>query len=108
MLWFAVWTVLVVGTLVGAFFLLRRLYRQAKALLAELSRAADVLGQVADRASELAEASAALSTPAPVDLVDAGPARARRAETALATERRRDARAARHEQAFRRWQALSR
>src|SRR5659263_373365 len=38
MLWFTVWSVLVVGTLVGAFFLGRSLYRAARDLLAELER----------------------------------------------------------------------
>ena len=39
MLWFTVWTVLVLGTLAGAFFLLRDLYRKGKALTVELGRA---------------------------------------------------------------------
>lgn len=111
MLWFAVWTVLVVGTLVGAFLLLRHVYRSGKALVVELGRASDVLAEVADRAAEVGEAlerSGALTTPAPVSLTDVEAARERRAASAVATERRRDARTARHERAFRRWLALSR
>ncbi len=107
MLWFAVWTVLVVGTLVGAFFVLRHVYRSARALLAELERASEVLGEVAERAEERAAAAQAALALAPVDLVDPEPARRRRAESALATERRRAARAERHRAAHRRWRAYS-
>ena len=108
MLWFIVWTVLVVGALVGAFFLLRHVYRQGRDLLHELERAADVLAQVTDRAEELAAAAAALNPPAPVDLGDPAPARARRHEALLATARRRAARAERHERTYARWRAFSR
>lgn len=108
MLWFTVWTVLVVGTLVGAFFLLRKVYRSGRALVAELGGASDVLSEVADRAEQLAAAADRAGALAPVNLIDPEPARARRAESALATARRRAARAARHEQTYRRWRALSR
>ncbi|MBX9247162.1 hypothetical protein ICW40_20425, partial [Actinotalea ferrariae] len=84
MLWFSVWTLLVVGTLVGAFFLLRRLYRSGKALVVELGRASDVLAQVAERAEQLE----GLTTPAPVDLHDVGAARARRDAGRVGDERR--------------------
>ncbi len=36
-MWFTIWSVLVVGTLVGAFFLGRDLWRKAKALLRQMS-----------------------------------------------------------------------
>ena len=49
MLWFSVWTVLVLATLVGAFLLGRSLWRSSVALLHELSRAADVTAQLAER-----------------------------------------------------------
>lgn len=106
MLWFSVWTLLVVGTLVGAFFLLRRLYRSGKALVVELGRASEVLAAVADRADELAATLG--TTPAPVDLHDVESARARHALTRAATQARRAARAVRHEAAYRRWRAFSR
>lgn len=106
MLWFSVWTLLVVGTLVGAFFLLRRLYRSGRALAVELSRASEVLAHVAERAQELAEAGT--TTPAPVDLSDVEAARARHRLTRAAGEPRRAARALRHEAAYRRWRAFSR
>ncbi|MBT0995153.1 hypothetical protein KIN34_12760 [Cellulomonas sp. DKR-3] len=54
MLWFLLWTVLVLGTLAGAFFLGRRLWRSTLALGRELGRASEVLAVLADRADELA------------------------------------------------------
>jgi hypothetical protein len=107
-LWFTVWALLVVGTLVGAWFLGRRVYRSGKALAHELERAAEVLAQVSQRADELAAAAAERSVPAPVELVDPAPARARREVTAAVARRRRDARAARHERVYERWLSFSR
>ena len=103
---FSVWTVLVVGTLVGAFFLLRDLYRKGKALVHELGRASDLLADVADRAEELAATTT--TSPAPVDLTDPEPARARRAASQEASRARQARRAERHEAAHRRWAAFSR
>lgn len=108
MLWFTVWTVLVVGSLVGAFFLLRHLYRSGKALAVELGRASDVVAEVADRTAELTAAAEARAVLAPVELSDPEPARLRRAETLAVKARRREARAERHEETYRRWRALSR
>ncbi|MFI2752021.1 hypothetical protein ACGIF2_01125 [Cellulomonas sp. P22] len=108
MLWFIVWTVLVVGTLVGAFFLGRDLWRKATALLAELGRAADVLGQLADRAAELSAAAAA--GPALRPQVFDDPAEHHEELARLRRERAERAvrRAARHEQTYARWRAYSR
>lgn len=108
MLWFTVWTVLVVGSLVGAFFLLRHLYRSGKALAVELGHASDAMAEVADRTAELTEEAQARTVLAPVELSDPEPARRRRAETLAAKARRQEARAARHEETYRRWRALSR
>lgn len=55
-MWFWVWTLLVVGTLVGAFFLARRLWRSVKALGRELSRASQVAADMGARADELSRA----------------------------------------------------
>lgn len=55
MLWFTVWTVLVLGTLGGAFLLGRRLWRSLVALGAELARASDVAARLADRTAVLEE-----------------------------------------------------
>lgn len=107
MLWFIVWTVLVVGALVGAFFLLRSVYRSARELVAEVGRAGAALAESTDRAAELADAQAAW-TPSPVILDDPEPARARRATTAQASARRRAARRARYEATYERWRSFSR
>lgn len=55
MVWVVVWSVLVVGTLVGAFVLGRDLWRRFRALVAELQEASAVLGRLAEHASTLAE-----------------------------------------------------
>ncbi|MDF9877986.1 hypothetical protein [Cellulosimicrobium cellulans] len=55
-MWFWVWTLLVVGTLVGAFFLARHLWRSAKGLGRELSRASRVAADMSARADELSRA----------------------------------------------------
>ena len=94
-----------VGTLVGAFFLGRSLYRAGRELLAEFERVTDALDRLTERSAALA---AAATTPAPVDLMDPEPARARLAQARLAAFRRRERRADRHAQTYRRWQALSR
>ena len=60
MLWFSVWTVLVLATLGGAFLLGRRLWRSGVALATELGRAAEVAEQLAVRVDELQAAAAAL------------------------------------------------
>ena len=52
-MWFWVWTLLIVGSLVGAFFLARSLWRSAKSLLEELSRASARIGESSDRLQEL-------------------------------------------------------
>jgi hypothetical protein len=52
-LWFTVWTVLVLATLVGAFWLGRDLWRKGKALFAELQQLGDLVGQMADQADRL-------------------------------------------------------
>lgn len=54
-MWFWVWTLLIVGTLVGAFFLARSLWRSAKGLFEELGRASQRFGESADRLQELSD-----------------------------------------------------
>lgn len=105
MLWFTVWAVLVIGTLAGAFLLLRDLYRKGKALAAELGRAMDAADALADRAETL---QAAMTQPAPVELVDPEPARLRMAEAHLRRLARRTRRRRRHAAAYARWQAFAR
>ncbi len=53
-MWFWIWTALVVGTLVGAFFLARHLWRSVKGLGRELSQASQVAAEMGARADELA------------------------------------------------------
>jgi hypothetical protein len=53
MLWFLLWTVLVLGALAGAFVVGRRLWRSAIALGRELGRASEVAAELAERAQEL-------------------------------------------------------
>lgn len=62
MLWFTVWTVLVLGALGGAFLLGRRLWRSLVALGEELTRASDVAAQVSERAAELEALARAAQT----------------------------------------------
>lgn len=114
MLWFTVWAVLVVGTLIGAFLVLRSLYRKAKALLEELTRAAETTGALADRAEELAERLeqaraeqlARERAEREADPWRTAAAHARRAELSMQRDARRAARQARHEETYRRWRAL--
>lgn len=108
MLWFTVWSVLVVGTVVGAFLLLRHLYRSGKALLVEVDRAAELLDTLSTRADELADVVAAAHPVAPVDLRDPTGARARHAQAAEATARRRARRDERRAATYRRWLSFSR
>ncbi len=46
MLWFLLWSVLVVAATVFLGYLARNLYRQAKALMREASAASDRMGQI--------------------------------------------------------------
>lgn len=55
MLWFTVWTVLVLATLAGAFLVGRRLWRALVALGRELARAQDVAARLAERTAALEE-----------------------------------------------------
>jgi hypothetical protein len=106
MLWFAVWTVLVVGTLVGAFFLGRDLWRKAAALLSELGRASDALARLGDAA-----ASAGAESLSPIQAQLFGDRAALRARfDALRQERRErvQRRAERHVTTYARWRSYSR
>jgi hypothetical protein len=105
-LWFSVWFVLVVGALVGGFFLLRHLYRSGTALLAALEELSEVVERLDRRVEELAASVG--TTPAPVELEDPGPARERLAAVRSAGWARRARRAERHEAAYRRWWAFVR
>ena len=105
-LWFSVWTVLVLATLVGAFLLGRRLWRSGMALAKELGRAAEVTGELAARVDEL-QAAAAEFRPDTGPTVFADPAEMydRYAELRVAAAGRRVARADRREATRRAWKA---
>ncbi len=105
MLWFTVWSVLVVETLVGALFLGRSLYRAGRDLLAELERMTDALDRLTERSEALA---AAATAPVPVDLMDPELARARLVQARLATFRRRERRADRRARTYLRWRSFVR
>src|SRR5699024_3183697 len=53
MLWFGVWTVLVLGTIAGAVLLGRHLWRSFRALMHEVGRSGEVLGQLEHTIAEL-------------------------------------------------------
>lgn len=53
--WFWIWTLLILGSLVLSFFLLRTLWRKMVALGEELGRANEVLAQLAERTDELTQ-----------------------------------------------------
>jgi hypothetical protein len=103
-LWFSVWTVLVLATLGGAFLLGRRLWRSALALGRELARAAEVTAQLADRVDELRAATEARDT-GPTLFADREVLRARFAEVRAGAADRRAAREERRTATRLRWRA---
>ena len=59
MLWFTLWSVLVLATLGGAFLLGRSLWRTVRALGGELRRTGDELAAMSERVDRLTAAAAA-------------------------------------------------
>lgn len=113
MIWWVVWLVLVLGTLVGAFFLGRDLWRRGRRLLAELERASQVLGELAEHASTLAEQAqeaerAARAAREAVLLPEPSDARARWAELRADALVRRERRRARDRAIREGWKAYTR
>ncbi|KRD45136.1 hypothetical protein ASE38_14200 [Cellulomonas sp. Root930] len=104
MLWFTVWTVLVLATLGGAFLLGRRLWRSAVALGRELSRAAEVAAQLADRVDEL-QAAAGTRETGPTLFADRDLLRARLAEVRAGAAGRKVEREERRAATRLRWRA---
>jgi hypothetical protein len=102
MLWFAVWTLLVLATLGGAFLLGRDLWRKGKALLAEVERAMGVAEALAERAEQLT--AAAERPPVTHDLLaDRSVLRARLERLREARAVRRGLRRLRHQRTIRSW-----
>jgi hypothetical protein len=108
-LWFTVWTVLVLATLAGAFWLGRDLWRKGKALLAEVERAGRVAGELAVRADELAAAAQEQAGAIHHDVLgDPQVQRERLAVLHAARAARRAERELRHAATFTRWRATTR
>lgn len=107
MLWFSVWTVLVVGTLVGAVLLGRRLWRSAVAAGRELARAGEVLGELEAAVARLEAAAQERPPVRPTLLADPAPLRARVEELRAARGRRREERAVRHARTAQSWRRYS-
>jgi hypothetical protein len=107
-MWFWVWTLLVVGTLVGAFLLGRRLWRSVRALGRELSRASQVASELGARAEELSRRLEAQQPSTAPTLFD-DPAELRRRVDVLRADRadRRVERRRRDEQAWARWRRFN-
>lgn len=104
MLWAAVWITLGVGTLVGAFFLGRDLFRRGSRLLAALEEAGSVLEDLDAKVTEL-DASRAAAEPYASDKASA---QARLAELREIRENRAAARQARREATIASWRELTR
>ncbi|WP_129339328.1 hypothetical protein [Cellulomonas endophytica] len=104
MLWALVWTVLVVGAVVGAVVVGRRLWRSVRALLAEVTRAGEVAGRLADRADALARLAGEAPAAAGPDLfTDPAVVRARTEPVRERSRERRAAREVRHRETYARW-----
>ncbi|WP_448629425.1 hypothetical protein [Cellulomonas soli] len=107
MLWFSVWAVLVVGTLVGAWFLLRSLWRSARDLLAELGRASQVMADLSEQVEELRRVQEAAAVPLGHTLfADKDELRAERDRLQRERDDRREARRARDEATRAGWRAV--
>ncbi|OLT49512.1 hypothetical protein [Cellulosimicrobium sp. CUA-896] len=107
-MWFWVWTLLVVGTLVGAFLLGRRLWRSVRELGRELSRASEVASELGARAEELSRRlEAAQPSTAPTLFDD--PVELRHRVHALRADRheRRGERRRRDERVWARWRRFN-
>lgn len=110
MFWFLLWATLILATLIGAFFLGRNLWRRAKALLAEVERAAATLEQLQNRVEELTETleqAAAAAAAQRHELTDLAAARERVAEQKKRRATRRAERAASHDHTYSRWRVIS-
>ena len=105
--WVVVWPVLVVGTLVGAFFLGRDLWRRGVRLGHAVSGASDAVTRLSAHADELADAARDAHPVPPVALVrDTEGLRADLAAARAARDRRLDERHARYRQVMARWRDI--
>lgn len=105
MLWFAVWTTLVLATLAGAVWLGLRLWRSGKALLAQLAETSAALDQLQDRIDALEAANPPEPVPVPSLLADEGQRARWRAIRATNLQRRAERRFRRRTATFARWES---
>ena len=103
-MWWLIWGVIVVGTLVGAFFLLRDLWRKAVTLGRALAEAAESFSAASQRIADAVEAAQATAPDTSPTLFD-DPVELRERVTALreAKAGRAAARRARHWATARTW-----
>ncbi|MBE7700367.1 hypothetical protein H9623_08625 [Oerskovia sp. Sa1BUA8] len=107
-MWFTIWSVLVVGTLVGAFFLGRDLWRKAKALLRQVSEASVVMDRFAQRTDEITAAlQASQPSTAPTLFDDPEPLRERVEELREQRAERRALRRTRNQETWVRWRRFN-
>ncbi len=106
MLWFSVWTVLVVATIVGAVLLALSLWRKGKALLRQLEETGRVLDLLQTRVDELDAARPPAPSFRPALLADDRQRDHWRNLRALNIERRAERRRRRHAVAYRRWHGI--
>jgi len=103
-MWGWIWAGLVVGALVGAFFLGRHLWRAGMRTLREASRAGEVLGSAAERISAaVAQAEAQRADTSPTLFDDPVVVRARVAGRRRLKAERAAARRGRQADTWRRW-----
>lgn len=108
MLWFILWTVLVLGTGLGAYRLGLSLWRKVQDLAAAAAEASDALGRLADQVDALTEA-ADRSDPVRAQLFeDRHVLREQLAGLRRAAAGRRAVRQLRHQETYARWRAYSR
>lgn len=109
-MWWIVWSALTVGTLVGAFFLGRSLWRKGLALAHEAGRAGEASGRLGERADELRQAARGRNpVPPPALLRSKGEIRAElagvQARRDARADERTDRRRARQEQWLAHWRS---
>lgn len=106
-MWWLLWICLVLGTLLGAFFLLRDLWRKATSFLAEFSGFAQQLALLEQRAQQLHDsfdADPQLSNPFALNAAELRYLRTSRAARKLARHRRK---LAKHAETYSTWQSYA-
>jgi hypothetical protein len=105
-LWFAVWTTLVVATLVGAVLLGRWLWQRVKALMAQLKESSRVAEQLEAKVAELNELRGPDAPVVPTLIADDRQRAAWHQVLETNRERRRARRRERHSRTLARWRRI--